>query len=206
MESINRALRLNAHRSSATAARLTLPASALPDWVEVGHRLCYISRTNKNVTHYVKVSKIEERKQTVLVVFEMDKRVWKRVPFAEISKAGDGSLRPLWKPEPSVASCPSRPAQFVAGEDDVQVTSVAMAGKQVQGPLGEDDSRGSTAEVMSTSGEPQMAVGDSEDERQEQMERRMRRMQRTNAEKARSRSRSPKKKSLCYVPGHCEMR
>eukprot|EP00928_Gymnodinium_smaydae_P099623 TRINITY_DN9561_c0_g1_i2.p1 TRINITY_DN9561_c0_g1~~TRINITY_DN9561_c0_g1_i2.p1 ORF type:complete len:244 (-),score=56.66 TRINITY_DN9561_c0_g1_i2:155-799(-) len=213
MESINRALRLNPHRSSHTADKLRLPAASLPDWVEVGHVLCYVSRSNNSVTHHVKVQKIEERKQTVLVTFEMDKKVWKRVPFSEISRLGDGSLRPMWKPEPTVASCSRPEGPAAEAEDEVEVTG-AVEGPSLPGPQNKDDEKASEeagAEAASNQTSPAMKPAqssatvdvDSEDERKEQMERRMRRMQNLNANKEqRSRSRSPKKKSLFYVPGH----
>merc|ERR1719440_1160042 len=82
------------------------------------------------MTHHVIVKQIEERKQTALVVFEMDKKVWKRVPFQEISKIGEGALRPLWKPEPMMTTVPQRPADFEKKEDDEEEEAV------VQGPEG----------------------------------------------------------------------
>lgn len=211
-------LRQAGHRASSHTSKLTLPAAALPDWVEVGHRLCYVSKTNSNVSHHVQVKKIEERRQTVLVTFEMDKKIWKRVPFSEISRMGDGSLRPLWKPEPSVATVPKKPTDFKKAEgveDEAEVVSVSQA-PTVEGPKSGDDEK----DVVAVDGPPkeaespaphaatpaltsQAAGDDSEEEREQQMARRMRRVQRQSREQAlRSRSRTPKKKSHCYVPGH----
>merc|ERR1712187_873310 len=163
---------------------------------------------------------IEERKQTVLIIFEHDKKIWKRVPFNEISRMGDGTLRPLWKPDPVVASCPSRPTDFEkVGGDDLEVAVV------VEGPQGpppkeegeEEDATEGEAPAAQDSAPPSAASAapaapaassttiddESEEERQAQMARRMRRMEKQKLERAKSKSRSPKRKSVCYVPGHC---
>merc|ERR1719482_1717221 len=119
MDGLNRVLRHAGAKPTPTSSKgMIIPASALPDWIEVGATVCYVSKSNSSMTHHVKVKAIEERKQTVLVVFEMDKKVWKRVPFSEINKLGDGSLRPLWKPEPVLMSCPQRPADHDKPEDE----------------------------------------------------------------------------------------
>eukprot|EP00929_Paragymnodinium_shiwhaense_P090393 TRINITY_DN50583_c0_g1_i1.p1 TRINITY_DN50583_c0_g1~~TRINITY_DN50583_c0_g1_i1.p1 ORF type:complete len:188 (+),score=48.96 TRINITY_DN50583_c0_g1_i1:110-673(+) len=187
MDSINRALRVSQRSAATTVSRMQMTAAMLPNWIEVGHTVCYVSKSSAGMTHHVKISKIEERKQTVLVVFESNQKVWKRIPFSEISKLGDGSLRPLWKPEPVMSTVPSKPS----------------------GPPAKEE-----VEAMATSPEKPAAgaaavVDSDEEERKEQMERRMRRMQQLNANKPdNSRSRSPKKKgkSVCYVPGHMDFR
>merc|ERR1712176_1441968 len=48
---------------------------------------------------------IEENRQTVTIFFEQDKKVWKKVPFAECTKTGEGTLRPVWKAAKPVATC-----------------------------------------------------------------------------------------------------
>lgn len=198
---------------------MTIPAAALPDWVEVGMRLCYVSKSNANVTHHVKVKQIEERKQTVLVVFEMDKKVWKRVPFSEISRVGEGSLRPLWKPEPIMSTVPERPANFEREEgdkadDDAEVMSVqgppTAAEAASESAASQPDDPGDEVSVVtpvSASASASTAVAsiddDSEEERQAQMARRMKRMEKARmTQGSKSRSRSPKKKSYICVPGH----
>eukprot|EP00929_Paragymnodinium_shiwhaense_P090394 TRINITY_DN50583_c0_g1_i3.p1 TRINITY_DN50583_c0_g1~~TRINITY_DN50583_c0_g1_i3.p1 ORF type:complete len:178 (+),score=49.43 TRINITY_DN50583_c0_g1_i3:110-643(+) len=177
MDSINRALRVSQRSAATTVSRMQMTAAMLPNWIEV------------------------------LVVFESNQKVWKRIPFSEISKLGDGSLRPLWKPEPVMSTVPSKPSgppaegEAAADGDDVEVT--------VQGPPAKEE-----VEAMATSPEKPAAgaaavVDSDEEERKEQMERRMRRMQQLNANKPdNSRSRSPKKKgkSVCYVPGHMDFR
>merc|ERR1740123_594017 len=108
MNAINRVLRNQSraptYNNSLPKSRVLLP---LPDWVEKGTSLVYISKSN-GAAHSVRVDKIEDRKQTVLIRFEADHKVWKRVPFAEIKKFGDGTLRPLWK-KTEVATVPMRP-------------------------------------------------------------------------------------------------
>eukprot|EP00971_Amphidinium_carterae_P323714 6433295-Amphidinium_carterae.2 len=94
-----------------------LVAKVLPDWVQENARMCYVSRSNGE-THHVLVKKIEQRlscnlsamwswhwfrmvadiarHKMVLIVFEKDKKIWKRVPFKDIALLGDSVLKPLW--------------------------------------------------------------------------------------------------------------
>eukprot|EP00933_Yihiella_yeosuensis_P054186 TRINITY_DN52576_c0_g1_i1.p1 TRINITY_DN52576_c0_g1~~TRINITY_DN52576_c0_g1_i1.p1 ORF type:complete len:181 (-),score=22.98 TRINITY_DN52576_c0_g1_i1:85-555(-) len=132
LNGLNKVLRLGGAAPKVTSAQATIiPASALPEWVKVGSMSCYVSQSNGE-THTVKIKTIEERKQTVLIVFEADKRIWKRVPFSGISKTGDGMLRPVWK-APAVAApgCAPRPVDDVAEEiiddDVVEVIDKASA-------------------------------------------------------------------------------
>lgn len=224
MDRLNRVLRQAGRRATTPAAKLTLPAAALPEWVEVGHRLCYVSKNNSSVPHHVTVKKIEERKQTVLVTFDVDKKIWKRVPFEDISKMGDGALRPVWKPGTAVASVPKKPADFAkveGSEDEVEVVAVAgrasaeesqpgssgQVALDVQGPLPLEESGPRSSAAAGAGGDSatmKAAEHSSEEEREELMSRRMRRVQRSTREQAlRSRSRTPKK-SPFYVPGHME--
>ncbi|CAJ1451038.1 unnamed protein product [Effrenium voratum] len=83
----------------------------LPDWCEKGTNLVYISKSNGQA-HTVQVEKIEERQQMVVIRFDSNRKVWKRVPFIEVRKFGDGTLRPLWK-KTEVATVPQKPANFV---------------------------------------------------------------------------------------------
>mmetsp|Transcript_124840 Transcript_124840/g.249293 ORF Transcript_124840/g.249293 Transcript_124840/m.249293 type:complete len:166 (+) Transcript_124840:84-581(+) len=89
----------------------------LPDWVKVNSRLCYVSRSNGQV-HHVLVKKIEERHQMVLIVFERDRKSWKRVPFSEIPRVGDGALRPLWKQSVQPQTVSNRPTDYVELDDN----------------------------------------------------------------------------------------
>lgn len=106
---LNSVLRSNHLRTSAKE-RNGLSAR-LPDWVEKGTSLVYVSRSN-NSHHTVKVKAIEERKQAVVIVFESDKRIWKRIPFSQISTFGESLLQPLWK-KMDAPTVPNRPKGFV---------------------------------------------------------------------------------------------
>mmetsp|Transcript_82160 Transcript_82160/g.190787 ORF Transcript_82160/g.190787 Transcript_82160/m.190787 type:complete len:236 (+) Transcript_82160:76-783(+) len=96
---LNNILRMKRGQESAVAAEsqhVRIPASSLPQWLKLGAKCCYMSKTTGGM-HTVKVQKIDERQQMVTVVFEQDKKNGKKVPFAECSKMGDGTLRPVWK-------------------------------------------------------------------------------------------------------------
>lgn len=80
----------------------------MPEWLKPGSRCCYVSKSSGS-THNVKVKKIDERQQAVTIVFEQDPRTWKKVPFSECSKLGDGTLRPVWKASSQVSSCAGPP-------------------------------------------------------------------------------------------------
>jgi len=112
---LNRVLRNQVRVQGGFGAAPPLP-TVLPHWVEKGTNLVYISKT-KGDAHSVRVEKIEDRKQMVVIRFEQDHRIWKRVPFAEIRKFGDGTLRPLWK-KSEVATVPQKPKDFVDIETD----------------------------------------------------------------------------------------
>mmetsp|Transcript_93919 Transcript_93919/g.265658 ORF Transcript_93919/g.265658 Transcript_93919/m.265658 type:complete len:222 (+) Transcript_93919:47-712(+) len=216
MEAINRVLRKPHLRQSgaSSSSRLTIPAASLPSWVEVGHTVCYVSKTNSSVTHHVKIQKIEERQQSVLIRFEIDKKVWKRVPFSEISKLGDGSLRPLWKPEPAVSTVPERPKEFEQAKDDApeaghedereaSAEESCVVAAPAEGPPPQKAKETGASSSAAASAEPAVVPdGDSEEERQAQMERRMRRKRKADDEKeADARTRSPpnSKKPWCYT-------
>jgi len=111
---VNRALRISHLKERKTPAVV----HTLPDWVQVNARLCYVSKRDGQ-SHHVFVKKIEQRQQMVLIFFENDRRVWKRVPFAEVNKLGDGTLKPLWK-RTQAATVPQRPKDFVVIEDEDQ--------------------------------------------------------------------------------------
>ena len=76
----------------------------------------YISKSNGQA-HTVTVEKIEERQQMVVIRFDSNRKVWKRIPFVEVRKFGDGTLRPLWK-KTEVSTVPERPKNFVDVEDN----------------------------------------------------------------------------------------
>lgn len=203
MDSVNRLLRLNSQRGERRDA-MKITAKMLPEWIEVGNRLLYASKSNPSNSQHVKVTKIEEARQAVLVVFEVNKKIWKRVPFAEISKFGDGSLRPLWKKseaEQPMLSCPERPQ----GDEleDPEEPAEPAEGEEVAGPQGPPAAGGADSPPPAEPAAASLTISadDSDEERKEQMERRMRRMKKVQ-ERAKSRSRSPKGKSAIYVPGH----
>merc|ERR1719237_372743 len=115
MDRLNRVLRAQVRQPSGPSS---LIAVKLPDWCAQGCSLVYISRSNGQA-HNVHVEKCEERKQMVLIRFESDRRIWKRVPYTEVKKFGDGILRPLWK-KSEVPTVPLKPVDFVdaSGEAD----------------------------------------------------------------------------------------
>jgi len=131
MDRLNRVLRAQV-RPQSIAAGLT--AVKLPDWCEQGASLVYISRSNGQA-HNVVVSACEERKQTVLIKFEADRRIWKRVPYTEVKKFGDGTLRPLWK-KMEVATVPSKPSDYVEAEDEAAEEVAGCTAGPVVGPQG----------------------------------------------------------------------
>jgi len=113
---LNRTLRLGPGRTGQEnhkAGEIRIPASALPSWLETGAKCCYVSKTRGD-THSVKVLKIDSKQQTVTIVFEQDRRTWKKVPFSECAKTGDGTLRPVWKAPEQVATCSGPPSQSSA--------------------------------------------------------------------------------------------
>lgn len=140
---LNSVLRSNHLRTSAKERSGLSVGAQLPDWVERGTSLVYVSKSN-NSHHTVKVKAIEERKQTVVIVFESDRRIWKRVPFAHISKIGDSVLQPLWKNMES-PTVPNRPKGFVddsAGVEQGPVLGPAPASvEDVAADSGDDDDK-----------------------------------------------------------------
>ncbi|CAL1137667.1 unnamed protein product [Cladocopium goreaui] len=118
MQAINRVLRQGVRPSS--SSRSTIPI-VLPDWCEKGTSLVYISKSNGQA-HTVTVEKIEERQQMVVIRFDSNRKVWKRVPFVEVRKFGDGTLRPLWK-KTEVSTVPERPKNYVDVDDSDEVPS-----------------------------------------------------------------------------------
>lgn len=155
MDRLNRVLanQWRAGQAQSSYPRSTVPL-VLPDWVEDGANLVYISKS-KGDAHQVTVAGIDKRKQMVKIRFESDRRVWKLVPFIEIKKFGDGTLRPLWK-KTEVATVPMKPKDFVepeeedlepalaeavdpteAAPDDEEPEDVAMVGPQLPPPAEE---------------------------------------------------------------------
>ncbi|CAK8995380.1 unnamed protein product [Durusdinium trenchii] len=114
MQAINRVLRQGVRPSSSSRSAIPI---VLPDWCEKGTSLVYISKSNGQA-HTVTVEKIEERQQMVVIRFDSNRKVWKRVPFMEVRKFGDGTLRPLWK-KTEVSTVPERPKNFVDVDDQV---------------------------------------------------------------------------------------
>jgi len=118
-------------------AKVSKPAAALPSWVKKGNTLVYLSKSKRGGSHRVIVKAVEEPKQAVLIFFEQDQKVWKRVPFSEISCMEDSTLRPVWKqaqpaaqgPQPMVAApavgCENKSANVdVLDDDDVAEVNV----------------------------------------------------------------------------------
>mmetsp|Transcript_19452 Transcript_19452/g.35262 ORF Transcript_19452/g.35262 Transcript_19452/m.35262 type:complete len:171 (+) Transcript_19452:61-573(+) len=112
---VNRALRISHVKRKETPSAVHV----LPDWVQENARLAYVSRSNGE-THHVLVKKIEQRHKMVLIVFEQDKKIWKRVPFKDITLLGDGALKPLWKQNAVTATVQSKPSDYVAISDEEQ--------------------------------------------------------------------------------------
>lgn len=83
------------NRFAAEGKAARIPAAALPEWLRTGARCCYVSKSTGGM-HKVKVQKVDEKQQTVTVVFEQDQKNGKKVPFSECSKLGDGTLRPVF--------------------------------------------------------------------------------------------------------------
>mmetsp|Transcript_61714 Transcript_61714/g.191124 ORF Transcript_61714/g.191124 Transcript_61714/m.191124 type:complete len:263 (-) Transcript_61714:10-798(-) len=147
---LNNILRMNRGQESSFAAEsqhVKIPASALPQWLKPASRCCYVSKTT-GAMHNVKVQKIDERSQTVTVVFEADAKNGKKVPFAECSKMGDGTLRPVWKANQQVAGpapapagtkaearaeAPARPAKAATSEVE-DIVSSGDEGKEPELP------------------------------------------------------------------------
>lgn len=98
----------------------------LPDWCSKGTTLQYISRTTGDA-HLVRVEKVEERQQAVMIRFEQDLRTWKRVPFAEVKMFGDGTLRPLWKKAAETPTVPQKPRDFEVHHEEEQEAAAQMA-------------------------------------------------------------------------------
>ena len=55
--------------------------------VTVGSSLNYVSKSNGSI-HAVTVEKIEEQMFMVMIRFEEDRKVWKRVPYGEVDPLG----------------------------------------------------------------------------------------------------------------------
>mmetsp|Transcript_12283 Transcript_12283/g.28720 ORF Transcript_12283/g.28720 Transcript_12283/m.28720 type:complete len:172 (-) Transcript_12283:31-546(-) len=126
---VNRALRISGGKRKETESSVHV----LPDWVQENARLVYVSRSNGE-SHHVLVKKIEQRHKMVFIVFEKDKKVWKRVPFKEITMMGDGALKPLWKQNIVAATVPEKPADFVAISDEEDVDADAAVAPSTVGP------------------------------------------------------------------------
>eukprot|EP00438_Fugacium_kawagutii_P036343 Skav232456 [mRNA] locus=scaffold75:39528:44275:- [translate_table: standard] len=122
MQAINRVLRQGVRPSSSSRSAIPI---VLPDWCEKGTSLVYISKSNGQA-HTVTVEKIEDRQQMVVIRFDSNRKVWKRVPFIEVRKFGDGTLRPLWK-KTEVATVPERPKNFVEVDDNDEVSPPAKS-------------------------------------------------------------------------------
>ncbi|CAE8597652.1 unnamed protein product [Polarella glacialis] len=115
MQAINRVLRQHKAPPPGSSHRSSIPVQ-LPNWCTPETSCVYISKSNGQA-HNVKVEKCEDRHQTVLVRFEADRKVWKRVPYVEVKKFGDGTLRPLWK-KTEVPTAPGKPENWIDIEDD----------------------------------------------------------------------------------------
>lgn len=122
---LNSVLRLRRGQETQKAAGISharIPAAALPEWLKAGTRCCYVSKTRGD-THSVKVQKIDDRHQTVTIFFEQNRQIWKKVPFSECTKTGDGTLRPVWKAPPQVATCAGPPAQASTSDSSSKAAS-----------------------------------------------------------------------------------
>mmetsp|Transcript_34055 Transcript_34055/g.90738 ORF Transcript_34055/g.90738 Transcript_34055/m.90738 type:complete len:157 (-) Transcript_34055:189-659(-) len=147
---VNRALRISHVKQTETKSMVQV----LPDWVKLNARLCYVSRRNGQ-SHHVFVKKIEQRRKVVLITFEQDPKVWKRIAFNDIKKLGDGALRPLWKKAEATAT--EKPRHFAAESEASGSAGPANQDEPENFPMAE--------EVSSVFG-PQLPESESEmDER-----------------------------------------
>mmetsp|Transcript_114840 Transcript_114840/g.324565 ORF Transcript_114840/g.324565 Transcript_114840/m.324565 type:complete len:252 (-) Transcript_114840:121-876(-) len=111
---LNNVLRMHRGQETSFAAatkHAKIPRSALPDWLKIGAKCCYVSKSKNGGLHNVKVQKIDEKQQVVTVVFEQDVNSGKKVPFAECSRTGDGTLRPVFKSPQQAQTQPQPRAQ-----------------------------------------------------------------------------------------------
>lgn len=134
---LNTILKMNRGQENSFAAATTharIPASALPAWMKIGARCCYVSKSSG--MHSVKVQKIDEKKQLVTVVFEADSNSGKQVPFHECSKTGDGTLRPVFKAGQSSAASTSAP--LVAPSKPQATVPVARSEVEAKKPRSAD--------------------------------------------------------------------
>lgn len=132
---LNNVLRFQRGQEKLFAAPTRIPASTLPEWLRLGARCCYVSSSGG--MHNVRVQKVDEAKQTVIIIFEEDPRNGKKVPFAEITKSGDGTLRPVWKASQQAATCAPppgglRPTGGGAGKATAASTAGPPAQRQVE--------------------------------------------------------------------------
>mmetsp|Transcript_12096 Transcript_12096/g.37852 ORF Transcript_12096/g.37852 Transcript_12096/m.37852 type:complete len:161 (-) Transcript_12096:194-676(-) len=139
---VNRALRIS-HLPKTETKSLVQP---LPEWVKVNARLCYVSKSNGQ-SHHVLVKKVEERQKMVVIIFEQNRKTWKRVPFSEIAKLGDGTLRPLWKQSaaPTVANKPRDYIEIDDAEEEEEAAGPPLGPAPSQGD-------GQPAEVPGSAG------------------------------------------------------
>lgn len=121
----------NVYAASTSHAKIL--ATSLPDWVKVGSRCCYVSKSSGGM-HNVKIQKVDEKQQMVTVIFEQDSKCGKQIPFAECNKTGDGTLRPIWKPSQRIA-----PSDPTAGSPNAHSRSnIGSTGKTRQSQTVED--------------------------------------------------------------------
>jgi len=73
--------------STASGGASSTHNAELPSWVALDRRLRWWSESQQKYMA-VRVSKIDDRKKLVIVTFELDKSVWKSVPFSKIGRSG----------------------------------------------------------------------------------------------------------------------
>jgi len=77
-----------------SAAASSKAQAKLPPWIALGKKLHWWSESQKK-NMSVRVTKIDDKKNLVIVTFEVDEKVWKSVPFSKIGQKDC----PLRKPE-----------------------------------------------------------------------------------------------------------
>lgn len=70
-------------RQQAAPTAAAAPRAKLPNWIHVGQRLGYLSKSTGKLCE-VLVDKVVEAKKEVVIVFAEDRQTWKGIPFSVI--------------------------------------------------------------------------------------------------------------------------
>eukprot|EP00928_Gymnodinium_smaydae_P037268 TRINITY_DN258_c1_g1_i1.p1 TRINITY_DN258_c1_g1~~TRINITY_DN258_c1_g1_i1.p1 ORF type:complete len:658 (+),score=161.50 TRINITY_DN258_c1_g1_i1:78-1976(+) len=138
------------------------PGPALPEWIGVGQKLEYVNKASNGMTMDVQVEKVEEKKKTVLVTFEKDKKVTKRVPFSEIDASGDGTLRLPRTSDQMVGSATLATQQQLLQKAGALDQSVAALAKRAEAKLNEINTKCTDASTSTMANFNKRAIYTSE--------------------------------------------